>query len=67
MWILEQRAGGVSDTSAALSIGGPLSWLLTNTTHWAHEKTEKLNFKNWFLIKYRFERTVSILEIVIRT
>ncbi|GLD57535.1 DCN1-like protein 3 [Lates japonicus] len=38
------RRGGVSDTDAALSIGGQLSWLPTNTTRWAHEKTQKNSF-----------------------
>lgn len=31
-------AGGVVTTDAALPIGGQLSWLLTNTTDWPHEK-----------------------------
>lgn len=35
------QAGGVSDTDVDLPIGGQLSWLPTNTTHWAHEKTQK--------------------------
>lgn len=39
--MLEQLAGGVVNIGTALSIGGRLSWLPTNTTHWVHEKTQK--------------------------
>lgn len=54
-------AGGVSPCDAALSIGGALSWLPTNTTHWAHEKTEKTRqFLSLWQTKYSFTMIVSI-------
>lgn len=45
VWMLEQlagrgQAGGVSDSDAAVAIGGQLSWLPTNTGHMRkHRKT----------------------------